>query len=654
MADGNAAQSWLSAAELAGVPGLPGTPQNVTARAKREGWQARPRIGRGGGNEYAFSSLPAVAQAAILLRSREVVAARRNKLAPSDAHVRSAWQRYDQAKQPMKDEAAVRWKALQTVAGLMRNGVSLMQAREIVAAQLQREGVRGGSSASIARWQAAVAHANQHDWLALLLPHYAGRTSTAEIEPEAWEIFKADYLRLEQPTATSCYDRLQRIAAVRGWQLPCLKTFTRRIERELPRAVRVLAREGEEALMRTYPAQERDRSHFKAMEGVNADGHRFDVGVVFPDGTKGRPCVLGWQDLHSGKIVAWRLCDHESSDVVRLAFGDMVRNYGIPGAVWLDNGRAFASKWMTGGTPNRYRFKIREEDPAGLITTLVGPENVHWVTPYHGQAKPIERAWLDFCDRIAKHPAFAGAYVGNSPTNKPENYGSRYVEWAEFERVVTEEILAHNARVGRRTKVCGGVRSFDQAFADSYATATVRKVSEEQLRMLLLASEAVTASPIDGSVRLVGNRYWHEALSEHAGRKLVLRVDPFNLHTVAHVYALDGTFIVTAECVATVGFADTQAAREHARGRKQYKRAAKDMLAAERLMDAANVASQLPTIEPPTLPSAGVIAPVFGLHGKRPEQPAQRDAARATGTDGPSKADLWFIEQMRKRAEESI
>jgi hypothetical protein len=71
-----------------------------------------------------------------------------------------------------------------------------------------------------------------------------------------------------------------------------------------------------------------------------------------------------------------------------------------------------------------------------MITTLVGSEGIHWVTPYHGQAKPIERAWLDFCGRIAKHPAFAGAYTGNSPVAKPENYGSRAVKWADFERVV--------------------------------------------------------------------------------------------------------------------------------------------------------------------------------------------------------------------------
>lgn len=651
MADGSTHDRWYAAADLAGLPGLPGSDRRIHSRAERDGWERRQRT-RGKGWEYSFAALPPAAQAALLLRERPPRPARaRNTLAPSEARLASIWQRFDQAKQAMKDVAATRLQALDAVSALVRGGTSLMQAREIIAAQLQRDGVRGGSAASIGRWQQDVAHADRKDWLALLLPHYNGRTTTAGIEPEAWELFKADYLRQEQPTASSCYDRLRRIADTRGWELPSLKTFTRRVIRELPRAVRVLAREGEEALSKTYPAQERDRSMLEALEGVNADGHRWDINVRFPDGSIGRPCILGWQDLGRGKLLAWRLGDHENSDMVRLSFGDMVRAYGVPGSVYLDNGRAFASKWMTGGTPNRYRFKIREEDPTGLITGLVGAENVHWVTPYHGQAKPIERMWRDFCDRIARHPAFAGAYVGNNVANKPENYGSRAIEWAEFERVVNSEIHAHNARTGRQLKSCAG-RSFDAAFAESYARIAVRKVSEEQLRQLLLAAEAVTASPIDGSVKLAGNRYWTEALSEHAGRKVVLRVDPWHLQGVAHVYALDGTYIAGAECVAAVGFADVNAAREHARGKKQYKRAAKDMLAAEQLMDAAAVAAQLPDMTPPDAVAAGVIAPVFGLHAKKPEAPAPR--AAATGTDGPSALDVLMFQRAQQMKAEQI
>ena len=216
-----------------------------------------------------------------------------------------------------------------------------------------------------------------------------------------------------------------------------------------------------------------------------------------------------------------------------------------------------------------------------------------------------------------------------------------------FVRVVESEIHAHNARTGRKLKSCAG-GSFDSAFAESYARITVRKVSEEQLRLLLLAAEAVTASPIDGSVRLAGNRYWTEALCQHAGRKLVLRVDPDHLQGEAHVYALDGTYLTSAPCIAAVGFADTNAAREHARGRKQYKRAMKDMLAAERLMDAASVAAQLPDVLPPDATPAGVVAPVFNLRAGKPA-PAPAPAA-ATELSALDKVSLAYMERMAKES----
>lgn len=636
MADGSfpSSERWYGAAELAGLPGLPGTERRVRSKADAEGWRHRPRLGRGGGREYAFSSLPPQTQAALALReSRPAVQEHpevQKDAATARVEVESAWARYERAPDRLKDVAKQRLRALQAVDALHASGLPLMQARAQVAAQMQREGVKGGSVQSLCRWAADVAGVDRAYWLALLLPAYTGRTATAEIETAAWDIFKADYLRLEAPSAASCYRRLERIAAQNpDWApLPALRTFIRRIEREIARPVLLLARQGEDALMRAFPAQERDRGVFCALEAVNADGHVWDVGVTFPDGTTGRPVIVGFQDLYSGKIVGWRLGQTESADLVRLAFADMVTTYGIPSAVWLDNGRAFASKYLTGGTPNRYRFKVREEDPAGIITAL--GVQVHWVTPYHGQAKPIERAWRDFCDGIAKHPAFAGAWLGNSVANKPENYGSRTVPWAEFERVVGEEIAAHNARVGRRSKVCAG-RSFDQVFAESYATATVRKATAEQLRTLLLAAEAVTANSTDGSVRLAGNRYWCEALAHHAGSKLVLRFDPMQLHTSVHAYQLDGTYIGEAACVASVGFADTQASREHARAKKLWRRGAKQQLEAERRMDAAAVAAQLPAAPPAALPSAGVVAPVFGRKGKRAA--AEDMPMAATGTD---------------------
>lgn len=649
MADGghHDEKQWLSAAELAGLPGMPGTDRGVRKMAARGEWKTRKRA-RGKGFEYSESSLPAATQAALFLRNHGAPApeARRNDQGPTDAQLQSAWTRYERSPQHLKDQATLRLRAIQAIEKLVAEGRSLTDARILVAAQMHREHGRGPSTATLARWQKLVERAEKQHRPALLLPAYAGRTGKVEIPVEAWDIFKSDYLRLEAPTATSCYERLMRIAKVRGWSLPSLKTFERRIRAEISPGALIMARQGMEAFDKVYPAQERDRSVFHALEAVNADGHVFDVFARWPDGTVARPIMVGVQDLYSGKLLGYRVGATESSDLARFAFRSVIEEFGIPSKVWLDNGRAFAGKMLTGGAPNRYRFKVKPDDPVGLLTDL-GCE-IHWTTPYHGQAKPIERAWRDLCDRVAKHPAFAGAYTGNRPDAKPENYGSKAVRLEDFVRVLANEIAAHNAREGRRSRIADG-RSFDQVFAASYAQATIRRATAEQLRQMLLATEVVTAHSYSGSVSLAGNRYWSEALAPHAGTKLMLRFDPEQLHAAVEAYTLANVYIGRAECIAAVGFADTEAAREYKRARRQHRRATKAQLDAERRMSAAEIAEQLPEQAPEDLPAAGVVAPIFGRG--RPAAPPADPLAR-TGTDDTPHNESALGDLLKRIAEQ--
>lgn len=635
----------------------------VEKRAQKECWprQSIPSRGRNGTKSvYQASSLPADVAAAVVMAYAHAQLTNVKFEAPtsgptsrqaaklSPEQVTAAWQRYEAAPQHIKDTAQQRLRALQAVDALVNSGRSLMDARELVAVQLQREGVRGGSVASLCRWAKEANVAEVQHRLALLVPSYSGGTASAEIPAEAWDLYKADYLRLEAPSASSCYDRLARIAKVNGWVIPTRKTFERRIKAEFNRATLLLAREGMEALNRSFPAQERDRSVFHALEAVNADGHKFDVFVRWPDGTIGRPIMVGVQDLYSGKLLGYRVAETESADLARFAFRDVIQTYGIPTHIWLDNGRAFASKLLTGGTANRFRFKVKADDPVGILTNLGC--DIRWATPYHGQAKPIERAWRDLCDRIAKHPALAGAYTGNKPDAKPENYGSKAVPADDFMAVLHAEIAAHNAREGRRTRICAGQHSFDQAFNQSYATSPIRRATEEQLRHLLLATDVVSTDSRDGSVRLSGNRYWCAALGAHAGRKVQLKFDPMSLHTSVEAYTLANVHIGTADCIAAVGFADTNAAREHARAKRNYRKAAQDQLNAERRMDAASMAAQLPGPMPDALPAPGVVAPLFNLKGQRATpRPLDEEPQQRTGTDDNVAAFGSLMERLAAR-----
>ena len=355
-------------------------------------------------------------------------------------------------------------------------------------------------------------------------------------------------------------------------------------------------REGSEALHRFYPHQTRDKTAMKALECVQGDFHKFDLWVHWPGEEKPvRPQVVFFSDVYSGKMLVHRLATTANSFTVKLAIGDMVDRYGIPDAALLDNGREFASKVITGTAPTRFRFKIQEDDIPGLLP-LLGVK-IHWATPYSGQSKPIERAFRDMCDRVSKHPAFAGAYTGNKPDAKPENYGSRAVPFETFTEILQQEVARHNARPNRRSEVAFG-RSFDDVFEESFKLSPIRRATEEQKRLWLLGAEGVKAHRSNGAISFMGNRYWSEWMYRIAGQKIVARFDPDALHDGLHVYEMDGAYIGHAAIFEDEGFFDIESAKEHGRKRNQQSKAWREAAKAEREFTAVEIAARLQRARP--------------------------------------------------------
>lgn len=601
--------------QVADVLGV--TKRSAERRAKAWPYEEETTIG-GRRRYYRLADLPATIQDAVCKSLSDIEPASPvsytdyDDSTPFSYDRESLWSVYEKKPDSIKAKAQSRLAAINTALTLIQNGTDRTEAFNHAAR------VSGLNRSTLYRWYQDAKRYDRCDWLAALAPKHVGRVITATCSDDAWQFFKADYLREEQPTYSDCYDRLNRAAKEYGWQVPSVKTLTRRMERKVPLTVRVLKREGEYALMRLYPAQQRSVAELHALEWINADGYMHNVFVKWPDGTIARPKTWFFQDIYSRKILSWRTDQTENTDVIRLSFGELVERYGVPDQVTIDNTRGAANKWMTGGTPNRYRFKVKEDDPMGLFPVL--GVKVHWTSLVagkgHGQAKPVERAFGvgGIGEYIDKTPAFAGAYTGANPTAKPDNYGSKAVPLETFIQVLEQEIHAWNARKGRRTEMAEGVRSFDEVFSESYAAATIRKATTEQRRMWLLSAEAVKVRP-DGSVALdigkvngVGrNRYFSETLYDHVGEKVICRFDPEQLHSAVHVYTLDGRYIDEAPCIADVGFGDTVAAREHNRARKEMIKATKQVAKAEAKMDAIEIAARLPGTEEPTIPDAGAV-----------------------------------------------
>ncbi|ETS31934.1 hypothetical protein BB987_20965 [Photorhabdus temperata] len=613
---------WVTAKECIGLPGFPSMQHNIRANLdKLAGEKRRTRSGSKS-FEYPISCLPPVARAAVLKKQGAVEINNlrfdiKNKKQPAETYSHELlWQNWNNANNNQREKARQKCEVVIAVAGMIETGIDTLTAFDSVADALQVP------SASVRRWYYQAKPFDRADWLAALIGKHghnmaARKAKEAECTSAAWDFLLADYLRPEQPALRTCYARLEEAAVHHGWTIPSLSSLRRKLEREVPTEQVVLLREGEHALMRLYPAQERTVLELDAMEWINGDGYQHNVFVKWFNGETIRPKTWIWQDIRTRKILAWRTDVSENSDSIRLALADVVEQYGIPKHITIDNTRAAANKWMTGGVPNRYRFKVKEDDPKGIIP-LLGIQ-LHWTSVLfgrgHGQAKPVERAFSHggLGEVVDKHPALAGAYTGANPMTKPDNYGDRVVDAETFLTALAEGIAFWNRRPRRDTEVCRGMLSFDAAFEQSYQESTVRKATAEQRHLLLLPSESVTVTHgaftlnAGGKIQSRKNRYYNEQLLGIKPNKIVIRFDPAALHDSVLCYTLDGRFICEATCIEKSGFGDTQAAREHDRNRTRFVKRTKEATAAQRRMTALEVAELMPETVPPAPPESRVV-----------------------------------------------
>ena len=373
-------------------------------------------------------------------------------------------------------------------------------------------------------------------------------------------------------------------------------------------ATRVLLREGPEALNKLYPSQHRDKTCFAAGEAVTGDGLKFDkLYVDWGDEIIKTTTGWFWQDLYSNKLLAHRIAKTENTDMFRLATYDLTGDCS-PRYAQLDNTRVAANKAMSGGAKIRYRFKDKPDDHLGLLLQLgIQP---HFTNPDHTMSnpgvKPIERSFGigGIHDMVATHPRIINRGFSMKTAIPVE----------EFMEVVAEEVKRFNARPKRRTDVCRGVLSFDEAFNESFAKATVRKATDAQRRLLLLMPERIRAATRNGEITLKAgagphgkNRYWAEALTEFKGEQLVGYYDPENLTKDLAVYTLDGRFICNAKHKASTAFDNTKESREWAKYKKRTMNSQKSIAENEVRMSALERAALYPKPEDVTVPEPGVI-----------------------------------------------
>ncbi|MBI1495375.1 transposase domain-containing protein [Halocynthiibacter styelae] len=617
-------KDWWSISELhaLGHNALPGTVRRIRSFAETN-WHAHSTCWRevedngGTRREYHRSLFPGSLQVHITHLEAMAEAKDMDAKAAEDAEWAERWDAFARASEHARSEAELRLQAVTMFLDLELS-LTATVAYDYVARKL------GVSARSVMRWRDMVGGVEKRNWLVVLMPSAKTGRKKTDLHPDALQYIITDYVRNEGPSFKSCYDRLKDVAAVQGWgKLPSWKTLKRRVEDTVGYQTIVYWREGKDRAMRLFPAQERDKSCFHAMQGVNSDGHVADTWVLFPDGEIMRPTVVGFQDLYSNAGLSFRVGKSEDSWLIQLAAADMIEQHGIPEDVWFDNGAAFWSKHISGGATKGFRKKEADE-PLGMLPKL--GVTIHATTVYWGQAKPIERLWKDLCDRVAKHPACAGAYTGKDALSKPDNYKSKAVPLETYEQLLAREVERYNEQTGRNTRIAAG-GSYGDAFRESleHPDVLIARATPLQKRLMYLAREDKLVRKPDGAIHMLGNRYWNEDLNELMGKRVTVRYDPQNPTDDLFVYTMkEDRFITAAQCIHAAHYNDPAEAKRHSDMRNSSVKRWRSGLADASKYTVEDIAAMTPGIDTPgtvRIPKKQKMQKVVGLNFQDVETP---------------------------------
>lgn len=640
-------KKWRSAQELVDYPGIPGTDRRIRDWLLTNSVPSRKRTGSKG-REYDPNHLPKETQIALYLTElkegevvldaemlhtldRELITeegfqklhkkGRKPKLPPQplrDDQRESLHSLFEKSTAWTQSEARKRLEVVRAYYGLLPLEISETERKATIE---ERYTV---PHATLDRWLKLIKGQDTSDWLVLLAPRKKGNGKVIEFTPEAWAFIKEEWGTLSRPTIRSVFERATRIAPSKNWSMPGYDTIKRRIGK-LPKWWKVLRRNGPQALAHLYPAQARDYLTMTVHDLWESDGHKLDVFCRWPDGTIGRPILLVWRDVRTRMVLGWAIGKTESSYLISLAFRKaMEYSKAVPREALMDNGRGYASKLLTGGAKTRFRFKIKEDDPVGTLIML--GVNPVWAEPYHGQSKPVESFFRTIVNYVSKHSDFTGAYCGNKPDAKPENFDpKKAVPIEDVERRLEIEFKRYHEREHRGQGMSR--QSPRKVYETLIQTAVIRTPTQLQLRLCLMKAIKLSLSAKEHNVTVLGNRYWSEELAELPNRgPYDIRFDPGDASVPVSVY--DGErYLCDASLVAATGFRNQEAAGEHSRGRRKFVKAKKDQdMAAKTMVDAKRWEREAEPEQPETPPVlpvpavAEMVHPKFNLD-KAPEPP---------------------------------
>ena len=335
-----------------------------------------------------------------------------------------------------------------------------------------------------------------------------------------------------------------------GMRVPECRQTLSRILAAIPADEVTLARRG-------VKAWKDDHMHMAVREKpqeVNAvwfgDHHQFDCFVLDEKGHPVRPWLTAWYDAGTGCLVGWVLCVSPNTTTITEAFARAVAHtqhspfYGLPAALYIDNGKDYRSKtFETGLVKERDLGYLNRNIATNSVIQLFGVE-IHHAQPYDGWAKNVERFFGTLEDIYIRE---APGWCGGSPKERPEDFSrdlrhqlehgqlwtmDQFYEWLRDDVFPAYHNRPHEGYGGRTP-------------LDMYNSLPRARDDQPSWEMLSVARTEMAERKItQQGVRFKNRIYWDDAMIGKAGTDVVIRYDRNDLESVTVL--MGGQFLCEA------------------------------------------------------------------------------------------------------------
>ena len=361
--------------------------------------------------------------------------------------------------------------------------------------------------------------------------------------------FNAEFAQ-NQGTKEMLYDKLNILKNINKWEkIPSYQSVVRYInylmeDENMYNAWYLASRGTREYKNKVLVKGSRDTKSLKVMQIVMGDEHTFDCWVAYthPNGkvTAIKPHLAAWIDMRSRAIIGDVMCKDANSDILKQSLLKMMYSEpgGIPEYLYIDNGKDYTAKTMTGRSRNDRSGMDFDDETRGFYKSI-GIKDDHRALPYEPWSKgQIERFFSTVCNQFTKwFTSYTGTLTGSKTFAKVNKDIKGMLERGEL-MSIDEFYQAwskwlHEVYMVRQH---GGLKKAGEEWltplscfenAERYEKAVPPR---SYATMLMMKSENRLVKNI--GIQLMGMEYRSDELCDFIGQKVDIKYDPEDMATI--------------------------------------------------------------------------------------------------------------------------